>query len=84
MANVEVCTVHRVCKTPEGVWSRKLYEAICLVRRNGNYEIGLVEGECFLCLEFARASMLFLFATRELIHPLHKVQRYRVLPVRGG
>jgi hypothetical protein len=37
-----------------------------------------------LCLEFARVSMLFLFAARELLHPLHKVQRYRVLPVRGG
>ena len=61
MTHVEACTVHRVCKTPEGVWSRKLYETIRLARRNGNYEICLVEGECFLCLELARASMLLSF-----------------------
>jgi hypothetical protein len=80
---IAVCTIHRVCKTPPGVWTRTLYEAVAAARRQGNDEITLTESECDTCLTLARLSLEHLLAIQEAIHYLRRGQRYRVLPVGG-
>jgi hypothetical protein len=62
---IKLCMVHHLAETPEGAWSRQLYNAVLTVRRSGNYELEIEEDCCAWCLDIAKRSLLALFAERQ-------------------